>query len=194
MELPDELVEHIVSYCTTVSVAQVNRALRGTMLEVMGVASTDQLCTALAIRRCMDLRGRVTLVLSALAAKKTVVLHAWPAVDPDGPLPLQLRDHGMDSFTFPLEHNVVLRTKAPDDHSTTRWRVGNIETFGIDGHELTQQTHNPECPEIESVHVVGSDGKFHALYGCTEKACEIRLLEEEFGRVTHRCPVCIVIS
>ena len=125
--LHPELLEHVAHLALDdgVVLASTTFMMRRAVMRAAAVSSSFELVVLIASRRIAghDVTSRMQLVQRALAAGHTAQLFVWPACLPSLPLctcPSPLREHicphsGVNAYTMPLEHNLMIRVSDPND-------------------------------------------------------------------------------
>ena len=128
LDLPPEMLKQVLAWLfpglSVVEAARACRALSNAACETAAVQTVGALKVEAAIRRCKTIADRIRFVNRAEKAKVPAILHVGEEPDPDGPRPLQLREHLQDpsyalasifnflpvhiGYTFPLEENLQL--------------------------------------------------------------------------------------
>jgi uncharacterized membrane protein YgcG len=125
--LHPELLEHVARLALDdgVVLASTTFMMRRAVMRAAAVSSSFELVVLIASRRIAghDVTSRMQLVQRALAAGHTAQLFVWPPCLPSLPLctcPSPLREHicphsGVNAYTMPLEHNLMIRVSDPND-------------------------------------------------------------------------------
>ena len=125
LDLPPEMLKQVLAWLfpglSVVEAARACRALANAACETVDVQTVGALKVEAAIRRCKTIADRIRFVNRAEEAEVPACLDIGEEPDPDGPRPLQLREHLQDPFssifnfppvpigyTFPLEENLQL--------------------------------------------------------------------------------------